>query len=240
HVLSRGATLRSAWTQSLAAIALGGLLVINTWDIAPFWLVYIALSLYAARFSPWPQRWVAASVTPFVGGLLYAPYFIGYGGPPLGLGVVSDADRTPLGSLLVLFGWAIVLLASLGLFVRWCIGDRRGWVLVGVGALLGGGLAILGQPALGLLVALAAALVPWPGVIDRFDPPAALVVGVSAFAVAMLLGVEVIYLDDVFHSRMNTVFKFDENAWLLAGLAAGVAVGLVGRFTVRARWLVTT
>jgi uncharacterized membrane protein len=37
---------------------------------------------------------------------------------------------------------------------------------------------------------------------------------------------------------MNTVFKFDENAWLLAGLAAGVGVALIGRFTLRARWVV--
>jgi uncharacterized membrane protein len=53
----------------------------------------------------------------------------------------------------------------------------------------------------------------------------------------MLLGVEVIYLDDVFHSRMNTVFKFHENAWLLAGLAGGVGVALIGHYTRWARWL---
>ena len=37
---------------------------------------------------------------------------------------------------------------------------------------------------------------------------------------------------------MNTVFKFHENAWLLAGLAAGVGLALIGRFTLRARWIV--
>jgi uncharacterized membrane protein len=37
---------------------------------------------------------------------------------------------------------------------------------------------------------------------------------------------------------MNTVFKFHENAWLLAGLASGVGLGLIGRFTLRARWIV--
>ena len=36
----------------------------------------------------------------------------------------------------MLFGWAIVLLASLGVFTRWCIGERRGWLIGGVGALL--------------------------------------------------------------------------------------------------------
>jgi uncharacterized membrane protein len=130
------------------------------------------------------------------------------------------------------------LLVSLGLFTRWCIGDRRGWLVVGIGGVLGLGLFMLGQPSLGLLVAVLATLLPWPGVIDRFDPPQAMAVGVGALAAGMLVGVELIYLDDVFHSRMNTVFKFHENAWLLAALAAGVGVALVGRFTLRARWLV--
>jgi hypothetical protein len=104
HVVSRGATLRSAWTQGLGAIALGGLLVINTWDIAPFWLLYIGLGLYAARMSGWRWGWAAAALTPFAGAALYLPYFVGYSGPPLGLGIVRE--RTPFGSLLVLFGWA--------------------------------------------------------------------------------------------------------------------------------------
>jgi YYY domain-containing protein len=236
HVVSRGATLRSPWTQGLAAVGLGGLLVINTWDIAPFWLLYVGLSLYAARSCEWPRRWIAALATPFVGALLYAPYFVGYGGPPLSLGIVSDP--TPLGSLLVLFGWAIGLLAALGLFTRWCVGDRRSWAVVGVGAVVGVALALAGQPALGVLVALLATLLPWPGVIERFDPATAMIVGLGAFAVAILVGVELIFLDDAFHSRMNTVFKFHENAWLLAGLAGGLGLSLVGRFTPRARWLV--
>jgi YYY domain-containing protein len=237
HVISRGATLRSPWTQGVAAIALGGLLITNTWDVAPFWLLYIGLSVYAAHFCAWPRRWLAAAVTPFAGALLYTPYFVGYGGPPLSIGIVTD--RTPLGSLLVLFSWAIVLLAALGLFVRWCLGERRGWYIVLGGAGLGLVLALRGQPGLGVLVALLALLLPWPGVIERFDPAAAMVVGLGAFAAAMLVGVEVIYLDDVFHSRMNTVFKFHENAWLLAGLCSGVGVALIGRFTLRFRWLVS-
>jgi YYY domain-containing protein len=237
HVISRGATLRSWPTQVLAAVGLGGLLVINTWDIAAFWLLYVGLSLYAAALcGTWRWRWLAAVATPIVGVVLYAPYFIGYAGPPLGVGIVTD--HTPFGSLLVLFGWAIVLLAALGIFTRWCIGDRRGWTVASVGAVFGLTLAILGLPGPGLLVAVLAVLFPWPGVINRFDPAAAMAVGVGAFAVAILLGVEVVYLDDVFHSRMNTVFKFDENAWVLAAFAAGVGLALIGRFAVRARWVV--
>ncbi len=258
NVVSRGRALQSPWSLGLAALALGGLLVINTWDIAPFWLLWVALSLYAARllvkplpsggevasaasgegWLPWRWRWLAAVGTPFVSALLFAPYFVGYSGPPLGLGIVT-ADRTPLGSLLVLFGWAIVLLAALGLFVRWCVGDRRGWQFSGVGLVMGIVLTFLGQPTVGVLLALLILLLPWPGVLQRLDPAAVAVLGIGAFATAMLLGVEIVFLDDVFHSRMNSVFKFHVNAWLLAGLACGVGVGLIGRFTLRARWLVS-
>jgi YYY domain-containing protein len=237
HALSRGATLRSPWTLGLAALALGGLLVINTWDIAPFWLLYVGLSLYAAYFSVWRWRWLVAAAMPFGGAVLFAPYFVGYGGPPLGLGIVLQ--RTPLGSLLVIFGWAIVLLAALGLFVRWCVADRRGWLVAGGGAVVGLALAILGEPTLGVLVALVALLAPWPRVLEGLDPAGVVALGIGAFAAAMLLGVEVVFLDDVFHSRMNTVFKFHVNAWLLAGLAGGLALGLTGRFLRRARWVVT-
>jgi YYY domain-containing protein len=236
HVLSRGQTLRSWWTQALAALALGALVVINTWDIAPYWPLYAGLSLYAAMLlESWRWRWLAA-LAPLGGVALFAPFFVGFGGPPLGLGIV--AERTPFTSMLVLFGWAIALLAAVGLFARWCIGDRRGWTLVGSGAAAGLALVILGQPTLGLLVALLIVLLPWPGVLDRLDPPVAAAVGVGAFAAVILLGCELIFLDDVFHSRMNTVFKFHVNAWLLAGIAAGLGLALVGRFTRRARWLV--
>jgi uncharacterized membrane protein len=178
-----------------------------------------------------------AVATPIAGAALYFPYFVGYSGPPLGLGIVGP-DRTPLGSLFVLFGWAIVLLGALGLFTRWCIGDRRGWVITGISAALGLALLILGQPSLGVLAFLVGTLVPWPGVAQRFEPAAAVTVGIAVFAATMLLGVELVFLDDVFHSRMNTVFKFHENAWVLAGLASGVGLAIIGRFTLRARWIV--
>jgi uncharacterized membrane protein len=35
---------------------------------------------------------------------------------------------------------------------------------------------------------------------------------------------------------MNTVFKVHENAWLISGLAAGVAVAMLGRRLARGRW----
>ena len=74
---------------------------------------------------------------------------------------------------------------------------------------------------------------------DRLEPPAAAAVGIAWFAAAILLGCELIFLDDVFHSRMNTVFKFHVNAWLLAAVAAGLGLALIGHFTRRARWVMS-
>ncbi len=43
-------------------------------------------------------------------------------------------------------------------------------------------------------------------------------------AAALVAAAEVVYLRDIFDSRMNTVFKLYYQAWLLLGLAAGVAL----------------
>jgi YYY domain-containing protein len=227
HVLTRGATLRSPWTQGLAALSLGSLLILNTWDIAPFWLLYLGLSYAGACCSERRKRILTVLAAPVIGTLLVAPYFIGYHGPPLGLGVVNPGDRTPLASELVLFGPQLLLLAVLGLSVRWRSADRRGWFVTGVGVLLGFLLVLLHEPTLALLTVLTLLLVPWPNALERVAPAAWMLLVVGWFAVLMLLGVEVIYLDDVFHSRMNTVFKFDENAWLLIGLATGAGAAVV-------------
>jgi YYY domain-containing protein len=234
HVLSRGHTLRSRWTQALAMLSLGALLVINTWDIAPFWLLYIGLTALASRHIP--RELGSVLLGPLGGALLFVPYFVGYAAPPLGLGLVHE--RTPLASLLVLFGGPLALLACLGLFIRWCVGDRRGWLVTGAGAVAGALLVLLGEPTLGLLVALLVLLTPWPGVIEVLPPAETLILGIAWFGLAMLLGVELVFLDDAFHSRMNTVFKFHENAWILVGLAGGLCLALVGQHARRARWVV--
>jgi YYY domain-containing protein len=226
HVLSRGATLRSPWTQGLAALSLGTLLIANTWDIAPFWLAYVGLAYATACCQSRRERLALVALAPLAGVVMVSPYFIGYRGPPLGLGVLAAADRTPLGSLLVLFGPQLVLLAVLGLLVRWRVADRRGWQIAAGGAVVGFALAILGEPTLGLLLVLVALLLPWPRVIETLTPAGSMALGSGWLASAMLLGVEVVYLDDVFHTRMNTVFKFDENAWVLIALATGVGVAL--------------
>jgi uncharacterized membrane protein len=62
-------------------------------------------------------------------------------------------------------------------------------------------------------------------------------------ALGILLGCEVLFLKDFLqggdHYRMNTIFKFYTQAWVLLGLVAGVSLPRLWRWfsTVRRRWL---
>jgi YYY domain-containing protein len=231
HWLSRGRTLLSPWAQAASALALGTLLVANTWDIAPFWLLYLGLTFLAAHQAradldvSTRKRLVLVVAAPLGGIVLFLPYFIGYQGPPLGLGIVET--RTPIGSFLAIFGAHLVLLAAIGVWSRWRAADRFAWGVAIGGVVLGVLLGLIGQPTLGLLVALAALVVPLQAVFARVKEAESLAVCLAAFAVAMLLGVEVIFLRDTFGTRMNTVFKFHYNAWVLSGLAGAVGVALI-------------
>jgi hypothetical protein len=188
-VVSRG-RLALDLNQGLASLALGGLLVINTWDIAPFWLLYVgpactphlkrALAVALGSRGSDPVRW----------GWSFTHRTVGYGRPHGHRHRRRPHPRVTLR----LFGWAIVLLAALGrsragASASGGVDDRRTWRRGGWPWSSGGGL--------GILVALLAALVPWPrGSMVR--SAAAMVVGVGAFAAAMLLGIELVFPDDVF------------------------------------------
>ncbi len=89
-------------------------------------------------------------------------------------------------------------------------------------------------PGLGLLAALVAAG-PGHGRPTAEATAIYFIAGLTALGVALVLAAEVVYLRDVFESRMNTIFKFYYSAWLLLGLAAAVAAGLA-LFRPRWRW----
>src|SRR3954451_12115466 len=107
-----------------AAVGLGVLIPLNTWDVGTFWIVYAAAVVAAllagacAAAADAERPWLdalsyGAALLMATFGLaivLYAPYFLGYQSQSLGLGVV--AERTMLGSLLILFGPFLVLVVA--------------------------------------------------------------------------------------------------------------------------------
>lgn len=190
---------------------------------------------------PWASPWseMGAQFGTAVG--LYLPYFVAYTSQPLYPGVVTE--RTPLPSLLILFGPLLafqVMLAARD----WANPQIRASAVAALGGLgrivaLAIGFVLLLEAALGELtiLLLSALLVVSVGQLvaavrlwqqDRHGAQAAAVFSrlLSALAMAILLGVEVLYINDSFQSRMNTVFKFHYHAWVLLGLSS--AIGIYG------------
>ena len=232
-------------TLLFGGVALGTLIPTSTWDVPTFWGLYL-LALLGDAWRREGSREkllvrVPALILPVVVAFLLAtPYFVGYQSQPLGLGTVQE--RTPLISMLILFGPALLVAA---LFAPWLAArgdlfseDARmglGRVVLVVGVLLVG-LSAVGEAMFALLVAILVALVA-AGLPSFAQPRAPRAVAGSAlfccllvaWSLCVLIGTELIFLRDVFGSRMNTVFKFQYHAWLLLGIGSASALGLIWR-----------
>ncbi|MCC7370420.1 MAG: hypothetical protein IT306_18495 [Chloroflexi bacterium] len=232
-----------------SGLALATLIPASTWDVPSFWGMFgLALVADAWRRSPTRQRFLgrlpALALPVVLAALLAAPYFVGYQSQSLGLGIV--AERTPLISMLILFG--PTLLVTL-LFGFWLAsrplpdgGDRLvrlGRITVALGIVLVG-LSLLEQPTMALLLGVLLVLfgAAWPYLVGGLPassgsgggPPSAMFCGLlMLWALCILVGVEIIFLRDVFGSRMNTVFKFHYHVWLMLAVAAAAGLGLVWR-----------
>ena len=229
----------------LGGAALGTLIPASTWDVPAFWGLYLLASVGDAWRREGSREKVLARLPALllpvvVAFLIAVPYFVGYQSQPLGLGVVKD--RTPLTSMLILFGPALLVAA---LYAAWLISrgdlvsdDARaglGRVILVIGVLLVG-LSVVGEAMFALLAAvlLALAAAGWyhlarPRFTSLVAPSALFCCLVAVWAVCILVGTELIFLRDLFGSRMNTVFKFQYHAWLLLGVASASALGLIWR-----------
>ena len=229
-----GSNLRrdAAWL-GVAGLALGAPIVANPWDVATFWTLFVAVALLAAWRAATRPAWrpYALVLAPLpLAVALYSPYFVGFSSQRLGLAWTTE--RTPLVSLLIIFGPFLLLTALLAARL---LGQARPPLLALIAGLLALGLAFVGQAT--FAVAASAALVllalgqrlalDW-----RADPSASarsatlFAVLVAALAWSIVAAAEVVYLSDSFGTRMNTVFKFYYHVWLLLGLIAGPALGL--------------
>ena len=290
----RWGNLRLSWPSlALAAVALGGMAFLNTWDFP----IYVGLfaAAYVARQARW-EGWRAQLGAFFglglalgvAGALLYLPFYIGFssqaGGilpnlinPTRGahLWVMFGPLLVPLFLWLGALGWqrqrqgrvkmeraAAGALAFTGALFAFAL--LLGWLITHIPP-LSPRLAQAGPAFLGItgarswselagaafrrhfgspwgtltLVALLALagglLVEKP---RRLRPVRRTAEGfpllLALFGALLVLAPNFVYLRDQFGTRMNTVFKFYYQGWLLWGLAAAYAVAWVARQ--RASW----
>lgn len=129
-------------------------------------------------------------------------------------------DKTSLHTFFIIFGLFLVPLLAYAGVQALRIRESRSLLWITLAALPAG--MIIGFPLLFLLplAVYACAL----AVAHAERPATAFVLWAFALACMISFGCEVIYLRDVFESRMNTIFKFYYQIWLIWGVLAGYAV----------------
>ncbi|HEY0607393.1 MAG TPA: DUF2298 domain-containing protein [Herpetosiphonaceae bacterium] len=232
----------------LTGIVIGGLYAINSWDLPTYVLLYLgALTLLYLRLAPTPRDffWAhfiqQAGATILVSYLVYVPFHLTFTAPTQGFPLAISPARTDLTEFLVIFGLAFVpLLAFVIRSGRAAAAEqteRSVWpfsplvtamsllVLLPLGRLVG-------WPLFALLP-----LALWAGSTAytcRRQPATAFALWLFAVGALVIWGVDLLYLRDSYGSpRMNTIFKFYYQVWLLWGMLAAYALWALAQ---RIRW----
>ncbi|MBX0327826.1 glycosyltransferase family 39 protein, partial [Oscillochloris sp. ZM17-4] len=223
----------------LLALALGALAVTNSWDF-PTYALLGGLAIVGAAWRKGdhigsPLRAAGLAIAVAVGGLvMYAPFFDRYFAFVRGVGAVPLSGGTTIPDYLLVFGvpLAILLPALGGAAWRTMRLPRTPafgrWAVIGLATILA--VAAIAVPSMALRAALALLLLLAGAVLlrRRVGPAAWFTLLLAWVAWAVSLGVELIYIRDHLDGgdwfRMNTVFKFGLQAWVLLGLAAAASL----------------
>ncbi len=226
---------------ALASLVIGALYCTNAWDF-PTALALIGLGLvvrFRAMGLPWSRSAgyagggaVAVGIVTY---LWYLPFFTHF--QSLYGSLARVRAPSPLGGFLVIFGLPCVLIALALLLMRPARGwfaalraDARCTVVAGAGACaLGAAIASRHFVLLVTLPLLCALAILWV----RMDaqPGRRIAFGIAGVGLGLLSVVEIVFLaDDLIggdFERMNTVFKFDFQAWTLLALASVALLSII-------------
>lgn len=246
----RGDALWRSVSEALAAaLAIGMLYAINSWSYP------VAAGLLAASVVIWlrtPEAkgrtgyavvWLAVVLVASIA--LVLPFVLDFE-PESRDGVLGVVETRRdfkhwLGDHALIYG--ILLWPLIGLFVRRLLDARHPWRWAGWGlaAALVLGVLLTAENLTGAAVMAAGLLVGVFAALDRgLSQPARFLWVLVAGGAALLLVPELLYLRDAFDNsaleRMNTVFKAGYQAYLVLGLAAGVALPWAAVWLPRWSW----
>jgi YYY domain-containing protein len=227
----------------LTGATIGSLYALNSWDF-PTYLLICALALWWTTGYDWKPvgLLIAAAIVPWL------PFYLNFIPPTASVGAylpeairdvpllprlfgilgLHTGDRTSIAEFLTIFGLPYAL--CFGLIATWWAESRplapneprARWLAVVVA-----GVVIISIVAAAPLVALCGVPLLLLLVLIRNQPTLGLrTISAALFAVglALILGTEFVFIQDVFHSRMNTLFKFYYQVWTLFSVASGTAV----------------
>ncbi|HEU5229081.1 MAG TPA: DUF2298 domain-containing protein [Ktedonobacteraceae bacterium] len=248
NVFGRGWHL--PFTLGCTALVLGGLFTMNGWDFP----TYVGLAIICIGLQQWLAYqsrfrlallldiFVASVSLVALSFLLYLPFYLNFTSPSQGIGIVGAADRSPLGSEILIYGlfafiFLSLLLASASkrpLFGgqlsqqgnRFRIrADITSLILLAIVVFIS--LVFLPNSTTFLLAASTALLAVVLMFYNIGDRSQAFILLLGAIAFGLVAVCEVFFLKDVFAGnfpRMNTVFKFYFQAWALLSIASGAGL----------------
>ncbi len=244
---------RSALEITVLGFLLGALAFTNTWDLPVFWALIACAALVRAYASGLGlsrpavlSAMASALVVLALALLLFLPYYLTFRAGVNGIGAVSWASSRPVhlltiwapllvgvAPMVVVLFWrttlttdwarmtAAALFAALAPFIVWAVlylaGDG------GLGGIAGRFIHVLPFAA---LAAMAVYSTLWLAR-ENSGGAAAFAMLAAAFGMLLIMGPELLYVDDSFGSpseRMNTVFKLYYQAWMILATISGFAI----------------
>jgi YYY domain-containing protein len=199
----------------LAALALGSMPGINSWDVlvyAPVTLVFGFLIWRRYGNFTWDKErsWMVLAAVPPLAILTYLPFYLQLNSPGIGgIGIVPTPSEPA--EFLLVHGFFLAVL------IAYCIPDirRRPYLLAAAVPFVLAGYPVAAVVAVPLVYLVAR---------GRFSAADTLAV----LGLLIILMTEIIYLKDNMgetYFRMNTVFKFYLPAWILMGTASLAVIG---------------
>ena len=242
--------LRALISVLVMGLALGGLAFTNMWDLPTFSALFLAVAILRSyRTGSAGVGAFARDVFPVgvavigLAFLLFLPYYLSFATSAEGIRPVAAATTRPV-HMFIVWGLLLVTVTPFIIGTFWQTTVRNDWPrLIACGLAVGilpflvwvsvhledGGTAgdMWGRlfhilPFI-FLIAVAVYtslwLVRWRGSTGQ-----AFGLVLAALALLLIMGPELLFVEDYFHNRMNTVFKLYYQGWILLAAASGLAI----------------